>query len=41
LFDLARFARHLERAYDRMWRQCRSGRAPEAIEIGPPAGAAA
>ena len=40
LFDLARFARHLERAYDRMWRQCRSGRAPEAIEIGPPAGAA-
>jgi len=41
LFDLVRFARHLERAYDRMWRQCRSGRAPEAIEIGPPAGAAA
>jgi predicted O-linked N-acetylglucosamine transferase (SPINDLY family) len=40
LFDLVRFARHLERAYDRMWRQCRSGRAPEAIEIGPPAEAA-
>jgi predicted O-linked N-acetylglucosamine transferase (SPINDLY family) len=41
LFDLVRFARHLERAYDRMWRHCRSGRAPEAIEIGSPAGAAA
>jgi protein O-GlcNAc transferase len=34
LFDLARFARHLEQAYGRMWRRCLAGRAPEAIEIG-------
>ena len=35
LFDLARFGRHLEQAYARMWRHYLGGRAPEAIEILP------
>ena len=35
LFDLARFARHLEQAYGRMWRHYLAGRVPEAIEILP------
>ena len=35
LFDLARFVRHLEQAYGRMWRLYLAGRPPEAIEILP------
>ncbi|MFZ5790732.1 MAG: tetratricopeptide repeat protein [Pseudomonadota bacterium] len=33
LFDLARFARTLERAYRAMWRAHLAGRAPEALDI--------
>jgi protein O-GlcNAc transferase len=41
LFDLARFARTLERAYRAMWRTYLAGRAPEALDIAAESGPAA
>jgi protein O-GlcNAc transferase len=33
LFDTARFTRHIEAAYERMWQTCRQGRPPTAFAV--------